>query len=277
MFKCDYHSHTKYSFDGSPDNTVDLHCASAIERGITDLAITDHFECNWRDGSSFPPFDIKSAYADYLEAKEKYKGKLNLTFGVEIGQANQFPEEAAELLTNNKIDFVISSIHNLTGAPDFYYFDFGKMNKDRLRDSYVSNFFERCIDEACDAIDLLQKVDTVGHITYMERYCNMAGLDYDFTKHTDKLEMLFKKMISRDIALEVNTSTLWKGQGFSMPDRKMLSIYRDCGGRLLTVGSDAHYSTTVGLAIEEGFERIKAVGLSDILVVRDGKKTIVKI
>ena len=48
-------------------------------------------------------------------------------------------------------------------------------------------------------------------------------------------------MIDRNISLEINTSTLRKGHEHSMPDIELLSIYKDCGGTLVTIGSDAHF------------------------------------
>ena len=105
----------------------------------------------------------------------------------------------------------------------------------------------------------------------------MSGNHYDFTKHSDKVERLYKKMISRDIALEVNVSTLWRKLGFAMPDREFLSLYKDCGGRLITVGTDSHGAAHIGECIDEGFSLLRSVGLNDILVVRNGEKTVIKI
>ena len=96
-------------------------------------------------------------------------------------------------------------------------------------------------------------------------------------KHADAAEKLFKKMIAKDIALEVNVSTLWKGLGFALPDRDFLSLYKECGGRLITVGTDSHSPEHIGECVDQGFELLRSVGLKDILVVRDGKKTVVKI
>lgn len=276
MFKCDYHTHTKFSFDGALDSSADSLCQAAIERGVTDLAITDHFESNWRTEASYPPYDADKAYEEIMVAKEKYKGKLNLTYGIEIGQANQYPEEARALLASHDYEFVIGSIHNLRGAADFHYWNFGEIFK-YMPTSFVGYHFERYIDELCEAIDVLDKMDTVAHLTYINRYCAMSGNSYDFLKHSDKMEQLFKKMIERNIALEVNVSTLWKEFGFPMPHKEILSLYRDCGGRLITVGTDSHSPEHIGECVDEGFSLLKSAGLDSILVVRNGKKEIVKI
>lgn len=276
MFKCDYHTHTRFSFDGAKDSTPESLCLAAIERGVTDLAITDHFECNCRFDLSSAPYNADLAYEDILAAKEKYKGKVNLTYGIEIGQINQYPEEAKRLLDSHEYEFVISSIHNLSGAPDFCFIDFKKIFE-YSSPEYVGHLFERSLSELCDSLDLCDKISTVAHLTYMGRYCAIAGYNYDFSKHSCSIEKLYRKMIAKDIALEVNVSTLWRGLGFAMPDRELLSIYRDCGGRLITVGTDSHSPEHIGECVEEGFELLRSVGLNDILVVRNGEKTVIKI
>ncbi len=274
MFKCDYHTHSRYSFDVSYEISVDILCEAAIQKGITDLAITDHFECNWKEETAFPPYNSDAAYIEIMSAKEKYKDKLHLTYGIEIGQANQYPKEAEALLLAHDYEFVIGSIHNVTGAPDFYCMDFEKLMR---QPSYVGHFFDRYIDELCAVVDSLPKMDTVAHLTYMRRYCEMAGKHCDFTEHFAKVEKLYKKMIANEIALEINVSTLWKGLGFSMPDKDFLTLYRDCGGRLITVGTDAHSPEHIGECVDDAFTLLKSIGLNDILVLHNGKKELVKI
>ena len=274
MFKCDYHTHTHFSFDGT--GTPDELCEAAVARGVTDLAITDHFECNWRTEAAYPPFDAEAHFKAIVSAKEKYKNKLNLSYGIEIGQYNQYPEEADALLKKYDFDFIIGSLHNLRGALDFYYWDFNTIFRD-MNPSYLGHTFEKYIDELCEVVDTFDGVDTIAHLTYMSRYCAISGNHYDFTKHAQKAEELFKRMVAKDIALEVNVSTLWKGLGFALPDRDFLTVYKDCGGRLITVGTDSHGADHIGECIDDAFSLLRSVGLKDILVVRNGEKTVIKI
>ena len=276
MFKCDYHTHTNFSFDGAKESTPFSLCEAAIAQGVTDLAITDHYESNWKAEAAYPEYRADEAFEQIMAAKEKYKGKLNLAYGIEIGQYNQYPEVAKALLEKHDFDFVIGSIHNLRGALDFYYWDFGAVFRD-MQPSYVGYMFERYCEELCEVVDGMNRIDTIAHLTYIYRYCALSGNRYDFTKHADAAEKLFKKIIPRDIALEINVSTLWKGLGFAMPDREFLSLYKDCGGRLITVGTDSHSPEHIGECVEDGFDILRSVGLRDIVVVRDGKKEIVKI
>ncbi len=274
MFICDYHTHSHFSFDGAPDASVDAICRAAIERGVTDLCITDHFECNACAEGTYPPYDADAAEAAIMQAKETYKDRLHLAYGIELGQANQYPEEAKALLSAHPFEFVIGSIHNLRGAPDFCYMNFESMMRS-MSHTYIGYLFERYMDELIEVAEVLPKLSAVGHLTYIQRYCELAGQHYDFKRHFPKAEQLFSKLIARGTALEVNVSTLWKGLGFAMPDRDFLSLYYDCGGRLVTVGTDSHVPTHIGECVSEGFDLLRRLGLNQVLVVRNGCECVI--
>ncbi len=276
MFLCDYHTHSVFSFDASPEATVDAQCRAAIERGVSDLCITDHFEANGKEEHIWPEFDAQGAQDAIMAAKEKYRGKLHLTWGIEIGQGNQYPKEAQALLDAYSFEFVIGSLHNLRNAPDFYFYDFGKL-QDAMPQGYIGVLFERYVNELCEMVDCLPKLDTVGHLTYMRRYIAFGGHDYDLSKHGEAVEKLYRRMIARQVALEVNVSTLWKGFPFAMPDRELLGLYRECGGELVTVGTDSHEPKHVGDCVEQAFVLLRAVGLDRVMVVREGRRELVSI
>ena len=103
------------------------------------------------------------------------------------------------------------------------------------------------------------------------------GISMNFTPHKEKLEKLFSLAIKNDVAIELNTSTLCKGLGFTMPSREIMQMYYDLGGRLVTVGSDAHTPQNIGREIADGMEMLKAIGFDSVLCVKNGKKQLIKI
>ena len=46
MCLCDYHTHTRFSFDGDPATTHDAMCRRALEVGLQSIAFTDHCDIN---------------------------------------------------------------------------------------------------------------------------------------------------------------------------------------------------------------------------------------
>lgn len=267
MLFCDYHTHSYFSFDGDKLASIDAICNTAISLGITHLAITDHFEANSESEGNFAPFDSDAQYNEIANAKKKYSDKLHLSVGLEIGQAHQFPEIANSLVSRHNYDFIIASIHNLRSLPDFYYMDFKKMEI-----AEIEELFSKYIYELCELVDKFDWIDTVGHITYIHRYAFLAGRNIQFEQFYPRLSLLFAKMIKKSIALEVNTSSLYKGLGFTMPTKELIALYRDCGGRLITVGSDAHRTENLGRGVRDTFEILKSLGFNKVVCVENGKK-----
>ncbi len=268
MFYCDYHIHTKYSFDGDASASAESICAEAVNKGLTHIAITDHFEANSSAEGLYSPYDASSAYEDIITAKEKYLGRLDVTYGMEIGQANQYSDIANGILREFPVEFVLASLHNLKGMQDFYFMDFSAMPEDE-----IYSLYKKYLSEVSEIIRALDKIDAIGHITYPHRYIAGAGIHFDLSRFCDDFELIFAEMIKRNIALEINSSTYTKGLGFCMPERTVLSLYRECGGELITIGSDAHSPNAVGSSYDIAVALARECGFTSALVLDGGKKT----
>ncbi len=269
MFLCDYHTHTNFSFDGAPHATHDAMCRRALEVGLSDIAFTDHCDINGEVEGLYTPYRADEAFAAMAAVKDKYRGRLNVVCGIELGNATQYPAEAAAVLRAHPYEFVIGSLHNLSGVPDFCMLKYELMT-----DAHIARLFDRALDETIAMVARTEGLTTVGHISYIHRYVTLAQRKLDFKPHYDKLEHLYRILINRDIALELNVSTLLKGLGVAMPTMELLKLYRDCGGRLITVGSDAHAPENLGKAIRKGYAILGTVGFDKVVTVRDGERVL---
>ena len=269
MFLCDYHTHTRFSFDGDPAATHDAMCRRALEIGLDHIAFTDHFDVNAEvEGLYDFPYDADAAFASMMEVKEKYKGRLHVLCGIELGNATQYPEAARAVLDAHPYEFVIGSLHNLNRVPDFCVMNFGHMS-----DGLIRQLFDRSLDETLEMVQF-PGITTLGHLTYMHRYVTLAGKKLDFKPYFDKIEAVFRALMARDVAMEINVSTLWKGLGISLPTMELLKLYKDCGGKLVTIGSDAHAPENLGKAIRKGYAILQTVGFNEVLTVQDGQKVL---
>ena len=147
MYLADYHMHSKYSFDGSEE--LDTICQTAIRRGLSEIAITDHMDIytglpydeqmNFDvSGGEQHHMDAVGLYKELCNMKEKYAGQLKVRIGAELGQPQVNPE-AAELFMKDYgdvLDFVIGSIHNMEKDLDVYYYDFEKIDVSKMYDHY---------------------------------------------------------------------------------------------------------------------------------------------
>ncbi|OON98038.1 MAG: hypothetical protein ATN36_01840 [Epulopiscium sp. Nele67-Bin005] len=266
MYYVDYHMHSKYSCDGCEE--VSTICEAAISRNVKEIAITDHYD-TYEDQTREDVVDLEGLYRDILAAREVYKDKLQIKFGVEIGQSHFNLTNEQKLLKTYPFDFVIGSVHNLNDT-----FDMGKCD-------YTQTKIEPLYDEYLDAlITLAQKgdFDAMGHITYPVRYCYSQTKHYpSFAPFKEKIEYLYKELIKRDRGIEINCSGYFQSLQRPMPDLELVTFYKECGGKILTIGCDSHHRDTVGISLKQGMEVVKEAGFTEITTFTKRIPTFIKI
>lgn len=242
---CDLHVHTKFSFDGAADGSGEPEAVAdaAITAGLRAIALTDHCDIDDVLDGIYPPYPAGAIHSAVERLKADFSGRLKILRGIELGEPHARPDEAKKLLSERNFDFVIGSLHNLRGYPDFYFLRFERMEEMQL--VYIA---KRMIDELKEIVEFeynSRHIDSLAHITYMSRYLDECGVEFDLTRFDAEWRGLFRSMIDCGVALEINTSGLRKC-GKLMPDAPLVSLYADTGGRLFTLGSDAHTARDVG-------------------------------
>lgn len=239
----DLHTHS----DSSPDaeHSVSLMCEHALRRGIRGIAVTDHCECDayLKDG-----YNITSAQSLFQAGKARhiFEGQMIVLLGIELGQPILDLRAAKDALSRPSLDFVLASMHNLRDKQDFYYLDYTKRENEPY--ALLEEYFDSLI-----RIVQWGNFDSLAHLTYPLRYMvGKYGLNIDISRFYDRIDCIFKGLIEKGKALEVNTSGLRQELKTTMPDLELLRRYRAMGGELLTIGSDAHRAEDVGAGIADG-------------------------
>lgn len=261
MFLVDYHIHSNHSFDADRTDkyAVDAICQEAINRGFSEIAITDHHCINIVLDGFWPPVDFDLLRGEVLEAKEKYKGKLSVIYGVELGQPTQRSEEALSFLQKNNFEFVIGSLHNNADKEDFYYLDYSTADK-----NYLIGLWNDYFTETIDHIKWGKgRFCTLGHLTYPRRYLESNGFNdiVNLSEKKDIIDEIFKTLINCEIALEVNASGLRQGLGDALPCIALVSRYLELGGEMITIGSDSHRMGDLGSGIINTMKNLSDIGV----------------
>lgn len=261
----DTHIHSIHSFDGN--HSVSDMCDGAIKNGAIGVCFTDHCDIDMNDFE--PRAFAEKAFKNISDVKEHYKGKLEVLNGVELGQGIYRKELSLEILNKYNYDFVIGSIHNLENMEDFYFLDYKKYNVDEL----LTRYFE-------DLLKLVEwnKADTLAHITYPLRYIvAREHINVDMTRYNELIHAIFETLIKNDKALELNVSGLFMDMKDTLPNISYIKMYHDMGGKLVTVGSDSHYSEKVCLGLDRGYDILKECGYTEFTVFENRKPKLLPI
>ncbi len=230
MFKfplADSHVHTKYSFDGI--STLGEQLDRASEIGLRAIAITDHLD--------ILPSEFEKEKLSHMQCVREIENlrsqypEMNILCGTEIGQAAHYPELAKEYISLYDWDFILASVHNIRDHEDFYYLDFKSTDPREIYSAYLNEILETI--EHCD-------FDSLAHLTYPLRYIvRRDGREMPYEKYAKKYDEILSLLIEKEKALEINTSAIKNG-GTPSPETEIINRYASLGGRLITIGSDAH-------------------------------------
>ncbi len=265
----DMHTHTDNSFDGNC--SVMLLCEQAVHKGLKTIAFTDHFDVDFYEEHNLAMRQVH-AYFEISKAKEVFKEKLNVLLGIELGQPTYDLPLTEKSLKKFNYDFVIGSIHNLRGMPDF-----GDLKYPEMTDDEIYGLLEQYFKEE---LQLAQwnEFDTLAHLTYPLRYLAAADRHSITTERfSDITDEIFKTLAQNGKALEINTSGLRQPIGKTMPTLDFVRRFKELGGEMITIGSDAHFIEHIGAGIKEGIEIARDAGFEYVTVFEKRKPVPVKI
>ena len=232
----DMHTHSGHSHD-SVCHIRDM-AGAQQEKGMYGFAVTDHcdiFKCEYEDVT-------QNIHASVMEVeklrREQVSDSIRILSGLEIGEGIWYPRVMEDVLKMRDYDVVISSVHTIkyeTYAGPYPSIDYLTLSTEELRE-----YIARYLDDVLLAIQIVPS-DVLAHLFLPLRYINgKYGLGIDCRVFEDKVRTILKAIIQRGIALEINTSCMQEdGQDWFEQDW-LLGIYREMGGLLVTLGSDAH-------------------------------------
>ncbi len=269
----DYHIHCKYSDDSEED--LEKIIETAINKGISEICFTDHVDYGIKlDKDVFEKIDenakkdwikkigridLNVDYPNYFkeieELREKYKDKITIRQGLEFGMQVHTIKDFQKLFDKykEKFDFVILSCHQVNDK-EFWTNEF---QKGKSIDEYNAEYYE----EIYRVMSRYSDYSILGHLDHIQRYNETI---YPFEKSREIIVKILKKVIEDNKGIEVNTSSFRYGLKELTPERDILKLYHELGGKIITIGSDAHKAENVGEHIPYIQEELKKIGFIDI-------------
>lgn len=152
------------------------------------------------------------------------------------------------------LDFIIGSVHMLSEkfcGVDLYFFD---PKDEKEARAGMADYLEQVRKLA-----EWGQFSVLGHLTLPLRYLNEnRGFQLSFDGFETEIEIILRTLIRQGKGIELNTN---RGNT-PLPDEKWLRMYRDLGGEVITLGTDAHTTNYVGCVIRERQQLLRHCGFT---------------
>ncbi len=266
----DYHVHTEFSDDSEYE--MEAVVKDAIALGLQELCFTDHVDYGikrdyddprgvlYRKGGPGEPEQMPVANVDYPryvdkihKLQEKYRDQITLKLGLEFGMQCHTIEEFEKLFARYPFDFIILSVHQV-GDKEFWTGEFQEGKTQR-------EFHEEYYKEMLALVENYHNYSVLGHMDLISRYDSIGNFPFEEVKPL--VEQILKRVIADGKGIEVNTSSFRYGLEMT-PCRDILTLYRELGGEIVTIGSDSHKKEHLGFGISQTLQTLKEMGFTKI-------------
>lgn len=229
----DFHMHSRVSFDGH-DTGLTL-ARAAQNAGLREICFTDHLDYDPRGQMGCMAFDTDVYNREYDDLEVP---GLAIRRGMEFGMTPTNQAQFAEDLRRRPFDFVLGSVH-FAGDLDVYYADY-------WQDRTVFQAEREHLEATLACVQNHDQFDVLAHLTYIGKArCHKARRAVPYSEHREVIDEILKTLADKGKGLEINTSGVDRC-GDYLPGRDMLLRFKELGGQIVTVGSDAHRADRVG-------------------------------
>lgn len=250
----DCHLHTHHS--GDSDAPMEDMILRGIELGLKTMCFTEHNDFGYPAAPGEPQdlflLNADSYLYELLTLKDKYADRIKILFGLELGLQPQVLRENAVFARSHEYDFIIGSSHICNGKDPYYpaFFE-GRSDEEAYREYFESEL---------ENIRKFSNFDVYGHLDYVVRYGSTKDAGYDYDRYRDILDAILKTLLDKEKGIELNTGSIRSGLKDFNPCMDILKRYRELGGEIITVGSDAHAPGQMGTHFDRAAQVLQECG-----------------
>ena len=248
----DQHVHSNFSFDSNEEleNYVNV-------SNKNDIVTTEHLDfanpiINYEDSSI--------NYLKYIEEIDSLNKKYSNKFfsGIEIGYTPNSEKRIEDFLKDKNFNLKLLSIHQ-NGL-----FDYMCVNKKLISlEALIQEYFEQMIQALESSIEF----NVLAHFEYGIRIIDISVTDFD-SLASKFLNKIIELIIKKEIAFEVNTKSMYKYKKENLYSY-MIEKYLKKGGKLFTLGSDAHNIKDYAYKFDDARKFLLARNVKEIILFKD--------
>lgn len=242
----DFHMHTHVSFDGQ-DTALNM-ARAAVNVGLKEICFTDHMDYDPLDPKNILHFELEDYNKEYdsLEVPG-----LTIRRGFEFGMLPDNRLQFQKDIGRRNWDFVIGSVHFMDGL-DVYFEEYWL---DKTPYQAIFHGFE----ETLTCVRNHDDFDVLGHLTYLGKCsANPEKKPILYEAYREVIDEILKVLVEKGKGIECNTSGL-DACGEYLPGIEFLRRFKELGGEIVTVGSDAHHANRVGQHCREAIQMVQEI------------------
>ena len=257
-----WNNHMHCEFSGDSDAPMKDMIEESIRCKMGGITFTDHLDIDYYHTPGRFDLDIP----EYRKCYEKltnnglYQDKFEVLWGIELGLQPYLSDKHEEIISSYNFDYVIGSTHQVDKM-DPYYQDF----YDRFG---VKGGVRKFFTETAENIEEFKNFDAYGHLDYIIRY-NDEAKKLTYEDYRDIVLDILKLLIENDKALEINTGAFKFGLTEPNPCIATIKKYKDLGGKLITLGSDAHKTEQICVGYDKIVNILKDCGFNTYFVYKN--------
>jgi histidinol-phosphatase (PHP family) len=255
----DLHVHSTCSADGA--SSIPGYARRAAALGLAEVGFCEHADFDPRD-RSYGYLDLERYDREIAAGRAAAPG-VRLRQGVEITYQASLEAEIRTWLAARTWDTVVASVHLVDyadgwaivsepGAVEGYFASHSQ------RQAYIP-YFEELLRAVRSGLG-----DVVGHLDLVKRYGAGHYGRFDPADFRDAIRAVLRAAVDGGVGLEINTSGLRQPPGEPYPGLAVLRWYRELGGEILTIGSDAHHVDHLGYGLVDALALARAAGFRAI-------------
>ncbi len=242
----DFHMHTDVSYDGRATASQMLKAAESA--GLRSICFTDHLDYDPLNPENILTFDTAGYSTAYDNLSHPY---IKICRGLEFGM---LPDNAQILkadLGRRHFDFVIGSVHFVDGL-DIYLDAFWE-------NTTMDHAEKRFLEQTLVCVKAHEDFDVLGHLTYITKARgNPTKRPVDYSQYRELLDEILRTLAQKGKGIEMNTSGV-DVAGVYLPSEEYLRRFKELGGEIVTVGSDAHDAFRVGQHCSKACEIVQNI------------------
>ena len=248
----DQHVHSSFSFDSNEDLENYINVSNN-----SDIITTEHLDFE------NPIINYKDSSIDYLKyvgqiknLNKKYSNKFFL--GIEVGYTPNSEKRIDDFLKDKNFNLKLLSIHQ-NGI-----YDFMCVNKKLISlKVLIQEYFEQMIQALESSIEF----NVLAHFEYGLRMIDISIIEFDNLASVF-LNKIIELIVKKEIAFEVNTKSMYKYKKENLYNY-MIEKYIKKGGRLFTLGSDAHNIKEYAYKFDEAKKFLLSKNIKEIILFKD--------